>query len=186
MAETETVETCAGCGATVYPEHLVSRKAERVGGQILCVHCVRERSGTADGEGPAPPGNSGGSNDTAVRRDAGGAASAPSSIPEALPPARSVEEADAPPPKKPQISFERGHAARKSAFRRPLAAQGPHATRCRVFHCRLNEPAVRTMEDQINEWIDADDALTVKFMTSSVGPFDTKSQEPHLIVTLFY
>lgn len=178
MAELETLATCAGCGATVYPEHLTSRKAERISGQIFCVHCVRERVNSAQ---PATSVNGEGMPDGALPADG-----QPAAVPPLPAAERTPQDAPPAPVKRPQISFDRGPIARKSSFRRPLLTESSIATRCRVFHCRLNEAAVRTMEDQINEWIDGDDAICVKFMSSSIGAFDGKSQEPHLIVTVFY
>ncbi len=38
----EKTESCQGCGATVYPEHLETGIAKRVDGKLLCSHCVKE------------------------------------------------------------------------------------------------------------------------------------------------
>lgn len=40
---------CDGCGATVYPEHLEAGAAQRLGGRLLCPHCVGDAR-----KGPAP------------------------------------------------------------------------------------------------------------------------------------
>lgn len=31
---------CDACGATIYPEHLDAGAAQRIGGRLLCPHCV--------------------------------------------------------------------------------------------------------------------------------------------------
>lgn len=175
MTQTETFETCASCGATIYPEHIASHKAERIGGKLLCVHCVRE---TKSGDRPTNgEGSSGGV--VALEGDAPADAAA---HPDATP----ASTAPPPTPMKHQITFDRQVGARKSAFKRPLLPDLAQGTRCRVWHCRLNEAAVRIMEEQMNEWIDSDEAIRIKFSSSSVGAFDGKTLEPHLIVTVFY
>jgi hypothetical protein len=50
------MKTCDHCGATVYPEHLESHQAERVGGKLLCPHCLEERRGRGPGAPPSRPG----------------------------------------------------------------------------------------------------------------------------------
>lgn len=41
--ESEYVKACDGCGASIYPEHIENRVAERIGGKLLCPHCVQRR-----------------------------------------------------------------------------------------------------------------------------------------------
>ena len=43
MSAEAATKICDQCGATVYPEHLESHQAERVGGKLLCPHCLAER-----------------------------------------------------------------------------------------------------------------------------------------------
>lgn len=42
------------------------------------------------------------------------------------------------------------------------------------------------MTGQINEWLDANDKIVVKFATTTIGPFEGKHTEPNLIITAFY
>ncbi len=42
------------------------------------------------------------------------------------------------------------------------------------------------MDDQINEWLDSQPDLYIKTPASTVGIFEGKSKEPHLLVTMFY
>lgn len=157
MAETQTFEQCSACGATIYPEHIAARKAERIGGKLLCVHCVRDNgSGAADEEVSVE----------LLEDDSDNAA-----------PAR---------PKKSEISYDRSQARKEFDFRRPLDNAAPGATRCRIFHCRITDPSMRNMEEQINEWIDSQDDVRVKFSTTTVGNIDGKSNDPHLIMTIYY
>jgi hypothetical protein len=43
MSSEAAMKICDQCGATVYPEHLEAHQAERVGGKLLCPHCLAER-----------------------------------------------------------------------------------------------------------------------------------------------
>ncbi|MBL8878220.1 MAG: hypothetical protein JNG88_03785 [Phycisphaerales bacterium] len=42
-ATNETVMTCQGCGATIYPEQLENHTAERYAGKLYCQFCLNER-----------------------------------------------------------------------------------------------------------------------------------------------
>lgn len=168
MSSTEVLEFCARCGATIYPEHIQSRKAERIAGKLFCIHCTRESAGGAPAASVGVVAPENGVNGEEV--------------------APVVAEAEAPAaaPRKTAIAFDRPTAARLTNLQRPLDPASPFATRCRVFHCRLSDASVRNMEEQINEWVDSQDEVRIKFSTSSVGSVDGKSNDPHLFVTLFY
>jgi hypothetical protein len=43
MSAEAVTKICDQCGATVYPEHLEAHQAERIGGKLLCPHCLSER-----------------------------------------------------------------------------------------------------------------------------------------------
>ena len=60
------------------------------------------------------------------------------------------------------------------------------ATRCRTFHSKLTDGAINFLNHQINEWLDGNEDITVKFSNSTIGPFEGKHVEMNLIVTLFY
>ena len=76
--------------------------------------------------------------------------------------------------------------AGKEAFRRSLNTTGQGATRVRTFHTKLNDTAIRFMDQQIAEWIDSDDSIEVKVCSTTVGVVEGKRSEPHLIVTVWY
>ena len=171
MSTTEVLEFCARCGATIYPEHIQSRKAERIAGKLFCIHCTRESAG--GGAAPLTPGAEAPAENGAEAIELTAEETAQSAT-------------HAAPPRKAAIAYDRPTTARVSDLRRPLDPASPFATRCRVFHCRLSEASIRNMEEQINEWIDSQDDVRVKFSTSSVGSVDGKTNEPHLFVTLFY
>lgn len=157
---------CQECGATVYREHLDSGIARYEDGRLLCSHCVSEFEAKHD----AAEGGSGG---------------------EAFEPI--VFDDEEPDP----MSQSRIHGATShgmatagswddSKFRRPLRPDKVGATRCRVFHCKLSEGALEFMLNQINEWLDGNDQIVVKSMNSTIGPFEGKHTEQHLMVTVFY
>ncbi len=70
-------------------------------------------------------------------------------------------------------------------YKRPLTS-GATATRVRTFHSRLSENAMHYMDELINEWLDGNPNLTVKFSTTTVGVVEGKKTESHLIVSVWY
>lgn len=73
-----------------------------------------------------------------------------------------------------------------SRYKRPLSAHNEPATRVRTFHGKLTEAGVAHMDELINEWLDSNPTVFIKSSTSSIGVFEGKSKEPHLVLTLFY
>ena len=159
----EVTYICKECGATVYREHLDSGIARYEDGKLLCAHCVTELENSRD---------------------------ANTAVDNYEPIVFDDEEPDA-------MSQSRIHGATShgmatagmwddSKFRRPLRPDKVGATRCRVFHCKLSEGALDFMLTQINDWLDGNDQIVVKSMNSSIGPFEGKHTEPHLLITVFY
>jgi hypothetical protein len=60
------------------------------------------------------------------------------------------------------------------------------ATRCRTFHGKLNDASLAYLDNQINEWIDANPDVGIKFANTCIGVVEGKHAESHLIVTVFY
>lgn len=164
MAEApETTANCEDCGATIYPEHLQRRTADRWAGRLLCPHCLSEKRG--GGGWTASPGDK-----SPTKPDA-----APDLLTN-LPPISAAA--------KPQVKTS-ALPTRELQFKRPLL-DGPYATRCRTFHCKLVDSSITNLNDQVNEWIDAHPEVQVKFASTTVGVVEGKHNDPHLIVTLFY
>ncbi len=165
----DTTSACQECGASVYREHLDSGIARYEDGRLLCAHCVAEfeaKHDTNDADGGFEP--------IVFEDEVGGDAGA----------------SDA-------LSHSRIHGATKaglstpgawddSKFQRPLSPKSAGASRCRVFHCKLSEGALEFMINQINDWLDANDQIVVKFMNSAIGPFEGKHTEQNLMITVFY
>ncbi len=160
--------TCQECGASVYKQHLSSGIARYEGDKLMCAPCVAdyERSHDAAASGVAEvfePIELDGSDDE-VRVD---------------------------------LSQSRIHVTSTSTlgnvggwddskFERQLDPRAMSATRCRTFHSKLSQAALEFMDNQINEWLDKQGNVTVKFVTSTIGIFEGKHAEPNLFMTLFY
>ena len=176
----EQFESCNACGATVYPEHLQKGLAERADGKIVCAHCLKVMRA-----GPTAP--------AAVPT-----VGAPPEEPIALVEVAASREDDEPIAydRKPTAirSFGGGpgaitdgiqHVGGKQYNRSPLKGSA-NATRCRVFHAKLADAAFGHMCEQINEWVDANDEVEIKFVSSCIGVVEGKHADQHLIVTVFY
>ena len=74
----------------------------------------------------------------------------------------------------------------KDSFKRALVKTGHGATRVRTFHIRLSDNAMSYLDNQINEWIDQNEDVEVKFVSNTVGIVEGKKAEPHLIVSIWY
>ena len=162
----EVTSICQKCGASVYRQHLDSGIARYEGGNLLCAHCVAEYER---------------SHDSVLSGDSQEFA------------AISFDDED-----ESQVDLSQSRimtstqtmgiagAWDESGLNRQLLGKGGGATRCRTFHSKLNENSLQFMNRQINEWVDKDDNLVIKFATSTIGMFEGKHSEPNLILTLFY
>ncbi|MFQ5414704.1 MAG: hypothetical protein ACE5E6_09630 [Phycisphaerae bacterium] len=162
----EHMSVCGQCGATVYPEHLDTGIARYEAGRLLCVHCAEEYDREHDAAGGASPVPK----EAAIPVSSQASANAPGSgFHQAIKPIGTAV-----------------HDEDESRFRRPINPTADGATRCRIFHAKLNEGAIEFMTDAINRWIDAHDDIVVKFATSTIGIFEGKHADPNLILTLYY
>ena len=164
----DEVSTCSGCGASVYPEHVESGIAGYQGGKLLCPHCFTEATEKADAE------------DTAQLRSI-------ALDDEPSPAQRAVNQRTAIHGFSGDTLAAVGEMSHdESKFKRKADPNSPMAMRCRTFHSKLNAGAVSYMNDQINTWVDSDPHIKLKFATSTIGVFEGKQKDPHLIVTVFY
>lgn len=164
----EHVRECEACGASVYREHLDTGIAGYWEDQLLCAHCLQEKekaSGAFDG-------SSGGDD------------------------LETIALVDEEPEKEQKPSSTQVHGMSEtklgmgsfdeSGLNRTLEPDNPCATRCRTFHAKLTDGATIYMNREINEWIDGNEHIRIKFATSTIGVYEGKRADPHLIVTLFY
>ncbi|MBT3200106.1 MAG: hypothetical protein HN350_09335 [Phycisphaerales bacterium] len=86
------------------------------------------------------------------------------------------------------ISHTRGGTtlgAKGHKFSRPMQQSGKGATRCRIFRSKISVPAVESLEEHINEWLDSDD-IDVKDVGHMIGTMHGKSDEDNIIITVWY
>ena len=153
------VRSCTGCGASIYPEHILRGLAGHWGGQLLCPHCLAERKQADTGDQASL---------SLVDEDDHVAASNRSTTTD-----------------QPAMTDTTAELA-AGIERRPLNKTGQGATRVRIFHARLSDGAVRNMNLQVNQWLDRHPDIEIKFANTSVGTWEGKHAEPNLILTLFY
>jgi len=71
-------------------------------------------------------------------------------------------------------------------WKRKSAANGQGACRVRSFHGKYSDQGLQYLDDAVNEWLDANPDVEVKFVTSTVGVFEGKIREPALVLNLWY
>lgn len=168
MSPEQTV-SCQQCGASIYREHLDSGIARYEGGKLLCSFCVNEYESSHDNAGSDMLKL----DDEPIAFDSGGDEREMSSTNiRAFGAAESGVSST--------IKFD------DSKFNRSLQPDAGNATRCRVFHSKLNEGAIAFMSDQVNAWIDSRPDITIKFAQTTIGVFEGKQKDQNLIVTIFY
>ena len=87
--------------------------------------------------------------------------------------------------KKAFVSAAQMDDGHKKDFKRPLNNDGKGATRCRIFHSKIQENPLLHMETVINDWIDDED-IEVKHVGQCIGTMEGKRSEPNLLVTVWY
>ncbi len=95
-----------------------------------------------------------------------------------------VEEVEQAPPSK--IVFGPDVVHRKHDWKRKTTTTGTGAVRVKSFHGKLSDQGVEYLDDSINEWLDANPDVEVKFVTSTVGMFEGKVKDLALILNLWY
>ena len=163
MVVEEQLKSCEGCGATIYPEHITNGRATIVDGKLLCPLCIGEKKSQTQ----APP---------AVTQDDS----------ETL---TLVDEAEFEQSGRKIESFgekPKDEDAKETLFHRPLQKTGTGATRVKVFHTKLNDGAVEFMTQIINDWVDSNPDVEIKNSQTTVGVWEGKHAELHLILTVWY
>ncbi len=165
---------CQECGASVYPEHIESGKAQYEGGKLLCPHCVADFEKEKE------------SKKTTYASD--NIDLSPISFDDPDPTDMSESKADLTESRIHGFSDDKfgSHGWDDSKFKRKLDANAECAIRCRIFHAKLSDGALLFMNDQINEWLDESPDISIKFASSTIGILEGKHAEPHLMLTLFY
>jgi len=79
-----------------------------------------------------------------------------------------------------------GLAAHADKYKRKPAVTGQGSVRLRTFHGRLSDEGLAYMDSKVNEWLDEHPEIEVKFVTSTVGPYEGKIKEPALVMNVWY
>ena len=75
----------------------------------------------------------------------------------------------------------------KKEFKRALIHKETGATRMRTFHVRLSETAMIFLDDHVNEWLDSNPEIEIKFCNATIGVFEGKrGSENQLILNVWY
>lgn len=184
--EQEAVRACDQCGAIIRREEFKNRTAVRYKGKLLCPECVRTLMAKAaakksdvptEGQG-APVGHQ-------VEPVEG--QPKPDDVPIALVGDDEVETAEGPSSQIHRFSGGEMTVQRtEQQYRRPLLKNTQSATRCRTFHCKMTDASFKNLNEQINEWVDENENLEIKFVVSNIGVVEGKHADPHLVITVFY
>jgi hypothetical protein len=176
-------KTCQGCGAEITAEQIAQRQAGLVQGVLLCPQCVAQKrqqamqaaqQAAAQSAPPPPPA-------TAVKAQEDEADVAIALVDDDEMVSSTSREIR---------SFAAGStlggAHHDDKLKRPLASSTEAATRARTFHAKLTDAGLAHLDDTMNEWLDSNDQIYIKSVTSSIGMFEAKKKEPHIFITVFY
>jgi hypothetical protein len=105
---------------------------------------------------------------------------------EELEPIGLVDEVDGASSEKKIQAFGIGIQHKTRQWKREVNQTGFGAVRMRSFHGRLSDQGLGYLDDAINEWLDENPEIEIKFVTSNVGVFEGKMREPALILNVWY
>ncbi|MCS7033329.1 MAG: hypothetical protein NZ561_04945 [Phycisphaerae bacterium] len=71
-------------------------------------------------------------------------------------------------------------------WKRKVVNTGTGAIRVKSFHGKYSDQGLQYLDDAINEWLDANPDIEVKFVTPTVGVFEGKIREPALVLNIWY
>lgn len=94
--------------------------------------------------------------------------------------------AAAPPPKKIVAIGADLTTHRKHEWKRQPLKTGTGAIRVKSFHGKYSEQGLEYLDNAINEWLDNNPDIEVKFVTSTVMTFEGKVREPALVLNVWY
>jgi hypothetical protein len=163
--EAEPTMSCAGCGASIYQEHINRGLAGRWAGDLLCPHCLTERK-KADPTFSAIDDQV----DLAIADESSSATRDTKSSTHGLT----------------GSSITGAVGLDASSFTRPLNPTGKGASRIRTFYAKFSEGAIRHMEQQVNVWLDKNPDIEIKFANTTLGRSEERNNETYIIMTLFY
>lgn len=190
---------CQSCGATIFPEQIDSGLARYEGGKLMCVHCVEDyerahdqtsKGGSAYHLDPIALRDEGDSSDAESRSTTGVGAASPGGSGAALSEGGSglgmITGGSGAGMSTGGSGLGMATARADRHYHRALDPSAAGATRCRTFHCKLNDSAIEFMNHSLNQWLDEHPDIAIKFATSTLGVFEGKSKEQNLILTVFF
>jgi hypothetical protein len=92
----------------------------------------------------------------------------------------------APPPPKKIMAFGPADTHKHHNWKRQPHKTGTGAIRVKTFHGKYSEQGVEYLDNAINEWLDANPDVEVKFVTPTVTTFEGKIRENALVLNLWY
>jgi hypothetical protein len=162
MTEDKDLKSCELCGASIYPEHIHSGRAAILDEKLLCPFCLNEKKGESQSPLSA-------SDDRGVTL---------------------IDEGDMEKSGRKVIKSFGGVAGGvkldETKLSRSLQKTGTGATRVKLFHTKMNDGAVEFLSTSINEWVDHNPEVDIKIVQTTVGVWEGKHPEPHLILTVWY
>ncbi len=176
---------CQGCGAAITAEQIAQRKAGLIQGVLLCPACVDKKRQQAIAAQSAAKATGHVKHATAVPAKK-------AEVTDEADIAISLVDDDEMPTSESRMirSFAKGStlggAHHDQNLRRALTGPTEAATRARTFHGKLTDAGLAHLDDTMNEWLDKNDDIYIKSVTSSIGVFESKTKEPHLFITVFY
>jgi hypothetical protein len=106
------------------------------------------------------------------------------------PPQQPAQVAPPPPPPpaapKPIIKFGPEAQRKTHTWKRKTVINGTGACRVKSFRGKYSDQGLEHLDDTINEWLDANPDVEIKFVTSTVDLFEGKTREPALVLNLWY
>jgi hypothetical protein len=91
-----------------------------------------------------------------------------------------------PPPAKKILAFGAETAHKKHDWKRTPHKSGTGAIRVKSFHGKYSEQGLEYLDNAINEWLDANPEVEIKFVTPTVLQFEGKIRENALVLNLWY
>lgn len=105
---------------------------------------------------------------------------------EAHAPAPAAVPHGAPPPSKKIMAFGTDVQHKKHNWKRQTTKDGKGAIRMKSFHSKYSEQGLEYLDNAINEWLDSNPDIEVKFVTPTVFTFEGKIREPALVLNIWY
>lgn len=105
------------------------------------------------------------------------------------PPIPAPQSVSAPPPPtgpKKITAFGADVVHKQHQWKRQPVKTGNGAIRVKSFHGKYSEQGLEYLDNAINEWLDNNPHVEIKFVTPTVMTFEGKIREPALVLNVWY